>query len=285
MILSIDETRIEEAAQYASNVNQMKVGNCETFDTFYENILSNFRKMIKNKDDKVLICTEDDKILGVLAILVELNEKYLEVTWGLYASENFQEIAMLFYTYMKEKYAGFHVDAVYSEENKEAICFMQSIGANCISSDIKMKLVNDNFQPSREDKLIVPIAEKYYKAFCKLHDENHKNVYWTGERILSKLKKFDILVALEKDELVGSVVGEPYGDKKKDINFIETDSNHRRQGYAKSLLQKSINEAFLLGIKEITLQVEIRNIPAKKLYESFGFIKTDTIYTYSIESL
>ncbi|WBW94941.1 GNAT family N-acetyltransferase [Oceanirhabdus sp. W0125-5] len=285
MILSIDETRLEEAAQYASNVNRMKIDNCETITTFYKKILSNFRKRIKNEDDKVLVCTEQDKIVGVLAILVETNDKYIEITKGLYAAENFQEIAMLFYTYIKEKYAGFHLDAVYSQENKEAIYFMQSIGASCISPDIKMKLVNDDFQPSKENKLIVPITEKYYKSFCRVHDENHKNVYWTGERLLSNLNKFDILIALDKDELVGSVVSSVYGDKKKDILFIETDSNHRRQGYAKSLLEKSINEAFLFGINEITLQVVMRNIPAKKLYESLGFLKTDTIYTYSIESL
>jgi len=285
MILSIDENRVEEAAQYASNVNQMRVDNCETFAIFYENILSNFRKRIKNEYDEVLICTEHDEILGVLAILVEPNDKYLEVVKGLYAAENFQEIAMLFYRYMKEKYAGFHLDAVYSQEDKEAICFMQNIGASCISSDIKMRLVNDDFQPLKENKVIVSITEKYYKSFCRLHDENHKDVYWNGERLLSNLNKFDILIALDKGEVVGSVVSSDYGDKKKDILFIETDSNHRRQGYAKGLLEKSINKAFSFGIKEITLQVEMKNIPAQKLYESFGFFKTDTIYIYSVESI
>lgn len=284
MIINIDETRAAEAAQYVNHIIEIKEYNNEACENDYEKILNRLKKRIQQPNDEVLICTENNKILGVLALIVIPEDKYLEATDGVYAEENYQEVAMQFYNYMKDKYSGFHFDTVYSHKHKEAISFMESIRANCNSIDLKMKLEKDNFKPSKENKEIIPLSEKYYEDFCKLHDEEHKNVYWTGKRLLLALDKVDILIALDTDKLVGSVVSVEYG-KKKAIDFIETDKYYRNQGYAKSLLGKSINEAFLSGIEEVTLDVETDNTSAMHLYESFGFHKTDTTYTYSIESI
>lgn len=285
MIISIDETRVVEAAEYANRLNQINKDNCKTCATEYEKMLSSFRKKAKHSDDEVLICTESNKILGVLAVCVDPKEKYIEAVNGVYAKEKYQEIAVQFFKYLKKKYAGFHFDAVYSQENKEAICFMESIGASCISIDLEMTLIKDDFQYLKGNKQVLPLSDKYYESFRRLHDESHLDVYWTGNRILSALDKFDVFIALEKDELVGSVVTSTGGGKREGIYFIETDKCYRRQGYAKGLLGKSIDKAFLSGASELAIQVEIENSPAIHLYESFGFQKVYTANTYSIESL
>lgn len=285
MIISIDETRVIEAAQYANELNQIQEHKCKACATEYDKMLYYFRKRLKRPDDEVLICTDNNEILGVLAILVETKDKYLEAVGGVFAKENYHEIAMQFFKYLKEKYAGFHFDAAYPKENKDAISFMESIGANCISMDLEMLLKKDDFCPSKVNKEILPLSEKYYEGFSKLHDENHPDVYWTGDRILAYLDKFDVLIALDKDNIVGSIVTSRFGNKKEEIYFIETDKCYRRQGYANSLLQKSIDKAFKSGIKELMILVETDNIPAFNLYESSGFEKVDTCNTYSIESL
>jgi ribosomal protein S18 acetylase RimI-like enzyme len=285
MIISIDETRVVEAAQYANELNQIQEHRCKACAADYDTLLYYFKKRLKRPDDEILVCTAHNEILGVLAVIVEAKDKYLEAVGGVFAKGNYQEISMEFFNYLKEKYAGFHFDAAYPEENKEAISFMESIGASCIGMDFEMALKKDDFQPSKVNKEILPLSEKYYESFCRFHDENHPNVYWTGERILSALDKFDVLIGLEKDKIVGYIVTSTSGNKKEEIYFIEADKCYGRQGYAESLLQKSIDRTFESGIKELMVMVEIDNISEINLYESFGFEKVDTCNTYSIESL
>lgn len=285
IILSIDKSRVEEAAKYVTDIHEIASEGCEDSAAFYEKTLSYFNKVVDRTHDDILICTEKDMILGVMALFVEPQEKYVEITKGIYAKENFEEVSMEFYSYLKETYKGFHLDGVYLEKDSKQIAFMKRINAKCISSCATMSLIRENFNYSDENRTIVPLTEKYYESFCKLHDEAHKDVYWTSERLIAKIDKFDILIALDNGKLVGSVVALGYGDKKVDLSFLETHPNHRGRGYGKSLLRKLINDSFQSGTKEFTLEVEIGNTPAEKLYESIGFIKKNNIYTYSIDSL
>lgn len=285
MIINIDETRVVEVAQYANRLNQVKEHSCKACSAEYKNMLYSFRKMIKHPEDEVLICTEENKILGVLALFVEAENKYLEAVGGVYAEENYQEVAMEFYGYMKEKYAGFHFDAVYPIENKEAMKFMQSIGASSSGIDLEMKLKKDNFHHLELSKQALPLSKKYYEEFCRFHNNNSPNVQWTGDRLLKALDRFNIYIALDNDELVGTIVSSAYEKSKSEIYFLEIDKHHQRQGYAKSLMEKSIHEAFLSGIEEVLVIVNNNDIPSINLHNSFGFEKADATSTYSIEVL
>lgn len=285
MIISIDETRVVEAVQYANRLNRIKEHNCKACAVEYDNMLYTFRKMLKHPDDVVLICTENNKILGVLALCIESKDKYLEAVGGVFAEENYQDIAMQFFKYLKETYAEFHFDAAYPKENTEAICFMQSIGANRIGVDLEMNLKKCDYKSSKGSTQVIPLNDKYYESFSRFHDGNNSTVYWTGERILSALDKFDVFIALDKDKVVGSIVTSTFGNKKREIYFLGTDNGYHRQGYAGSLLEKSIDRAFSSGANELMVMVGIENNPEINMYESFGFQKTDTCNTYSIESL
>ena len=49
------------------------------------------------------------------------------------------------------------------------------------------------------------------------------------------------------------------------------DKDFRRKGYGEKLLKESIKEMRLNGISSILLYVNIKNLPAIKLYEKVGF--------------
>jgi ribosomal protein S18 acetylase RimI-like enzyme len=285
MIISIDETRVVEAAQYANRLNSIKEHNCKACVAGYDNMLYSFRKMLNHPDDEVLICIQNNKIVGVLALCIELKDKYVEAVGGVYAEENYQDIALKFVEYLKRKYAGFHFDAAYPKENIEAIYFMQTIGANCIGADLEMTLKKYDFKSTKCNKQVILLNDKYYESFSRFHDESNPNVYWSGERILSALNKFDVFIALDKDEVIGSIVTSTFGNKKREIYFMETDKGYRRQGYAKALLEKSIDRAFSSGANELIVMIGKDNFPAINMCESFGFGRTDTCITYSIDSL
>ena len=285
MIISIDETKVIEAAQYASKLCESKEHKCKACPDEYNKILLSFRRMINHQDDEVLICVNENKILGVLALLVEPDNKYLEAVGGVYAKENYQEIAIKFYKYIKEKYTGYKFDAVYPEENIEAIYFMESIDTKLISSDLEMKLKKDDFHLSNSNNSSVPLSKKYYGSFCRFHDEYNENVYWTGNRLLLALDKFDISITIDKEEVIGEIVTSVYENGKKEIYFLNVDKNHQGYEHDKSLLENCIHKSSLSNIKEIMVLVEKNDTNSINLYKSFGFHKSDTVITYSINSL
>lgn len=285
MISNIDESRVIETAKFLDRLTQINSRKSKFFPSGFDEILSTLRKRLKKSNNEVLIYTENNNILGVLVLYIEKNEKYLEEMGGVFANERYKEISIEFFKYLQGQYKGFHLDVVCPQRNKEAICFWDSINAKCLGTDLEMKLTKSSYKSLKESKIVIPLSDKYYNAFCKLHDECHTDVYWTGSRILTALDKFNVLIIIEKEDLIGAIVTTKRGTIEEYIFFIETNTKYRKQGYAKSLLQKFINRTFLSDINVINLQVEINNIPAINLYKSFGFREIDCYSTYSIESL
>lgn len=58
---------------------------------------------------------------------------------------------------------------------------------------------------------------------------------------------------------------------KSVIYSIATDSKYRGKGYGRKLLEESVKEMKLNRIYSILLYVNVKNIPAIKLYEKMGF--------------
>ena len=58
-----------------------------------------------------------------------------------------------------------------------------------------------------------------------------------------------------------------------EIMDIAVHKNYRMQGIASQMLAYMINEAKLMNIKRINLEVNEKNLPALNLYKKFGFIE------------
>ena len=59
-----------------------------------------------------------------------------------------------------------------------------------------------------------------------------------------------------------------------DIHNVATHVNYRRRGIARLLLGQVLVQAEAHLISRVTLEVRRSNMPAQRLYESFGFINT-----------
>lgn len=72
-----------------------------------------------------------------------------------------------------------------------------------------------------------------------------------------------------------------YNNGKANVMLVDnvwTDKKHRRQGYAKKLMNKAIELAKAEGVDSIELIVNKDNLPAKKLYEAMGMELTNKDY-------
>jgi putative acetyltransferase len=92
---------------------------------------------------------------------------------------------------------------------------------------------------------------------------------------LDGLKKPDITFwsAWEGEGLVGCGALKEIDDQHGEIKSMKTSSSHLKKGVAKRLLQHIIEEAKRRGYQRLSLETGSMDafIPARRLYESFGF--------------
>lgn len=117
---------------------------------------------------------------------------------------------------------------------------------------------------------IVKLSVEHLEQILSLFEEQFKSEAWSREQIQSSLLTpstsfYGIFVAKEL-VCVASIL-----QSVDDINLLDiaTKNEYKRKGYAKHMLN------FLLGLKKdnqtFSLEVKSKNLPAIKLYESFGF--------------
>ncbi|OZV13204.1 hypothetical protein CIW83_04835 [Tissierella sp. P1] len=280
MIKGVDILDLERVAKYAYQLNLNPQHKCKAFPTDYNDILRQFKNMINHPNNELLILTDHINILGVLALLVEPEEMYLEAIGGVFAENNYKAVAKEFYAYVKDNFKGYRFDAAYPRENEQAIDFMKTIGAKLLDFDYEFRLSKNEYESMTEVGNIILLNEKYYESFVEIHNKFHPDVYWTGERLLEALDKFDIFIILEDDKVVGSIVTSKFS---KEIYLMEVAEDKQNLGYGTALINKSVKHAFNNGADELMVMVDKNNLAALHLYEKLGFKKTDTCLTYCIK--
>lgn len=281
MIRKAENNEVEIVAKYAYRLNSEQRHRCKAFPTDYDSILNQFKKILNHPNDELLILADDCEINGVLALLVEPDDRYIEAIGGVFAEYNYEATAKEFYKYLKTRYCGYQFDAAYPEENIQAIDFMKSIGARLLGYDFEFKLHKSEYKAFPETDNIVRLNSKFYKSFIEIHDKFNPDVYWTGEKLINALDKFNVFIALENDEVIGSVVISNLSNKTEEIYFIEVEESKQNHGYGTALMNKAIQNAFRNGTDEIMVMAEKDNLTAIHILEKFGFRETDSCLTYS----
>lgn len=111
------------------------------------------------------------------------------------------------------------------------------------------------------------------KSINNLGSKLHKNYDF-------KLDVFSSCYVCEVDNNVVGFVTYSIIYERAEIVDIIVDDEKRRLGYGKLLLNKVINEARKKGCKNITLEVDVSNFIAIKLYETLGFLKVGVRKNY-----
>lgn len=78
------------------------------------------------------------------------------------------------------------------------------------------------------------------------------------------------LVAEDKGEVVGYIIGSPDGTRAR-IESMAVSLRWRRKGIGQAMLNRVLQQFKEAGSEEVELQVRVNNIPAISLYEAAGF--------------
>lgn len=283
MIRVAKQEELSQLVDFAYRLNSLPQHKCKAFPGDYAGIMRQFSKMFENNDDQLLVAEEDGAIRGLLALLVEKDNTYLEAIGGVFTEDDYYMVASDFYSYIVSEYPGYRFDAAYPIENKQAISFMESIGAELIDYDLELRLKIENYTSEEHMNPVFQLSDSYYKGFVHLHDSTNPDVYWTGERLLKALDKFDVLITTKEEFVSGSVVTSKWNKDMAEIYLLSVTKDHKEKGIESALVGKAVEGAFKRGVREVLVMVERDNTLMLNLYRSMGFNQTDTCLTYSLK--
>ena len=122
-----------------------------------------------------------------------------------------------------------------------------------------------DYTPKPVNADIVPYSPEYEASYRAIHDD--EGLYWTAERMLKALDKYDVHLAIENAEAVGYIEMTTRDDENEPIQILVKPES-RGKGYGRALLQTAIEKNFP---RKMVLEVYANNTPALNLYRSLGF--------------
>lgn len=250
-----------EIADFICQKNNEPDSFCHLCPQVREDIVRELDRILAKAEPSLLVFRDEaNAIQGVFRLIVESEEKYLELIWGFVRNLSIYDSL---FAYFRREYPGFHLDAIVTKGNETMYEAYQSQGIRYDDEQILMTL--DVYSPRPVDAAIVRYTPEYEASFRAIHDD--EGVYWTAERMLKALDRYNVFVAVENEEAVGYIEVTTYDDENEPIQlWVKPDC--RGKGYGRALLQTAIENNFP---KKMILDVYANNTPALNLYLHLGF--------------
>jgi ribosomal protein S18 acetylase RimI-like enzyme len=99
----------------------------------------------------------------------------------------------------------------------------------------------------------------------------------------NKYSDYTIKVLYCDDDLAGFVTYYKFFDQIGRVLFLCVDEKYRRFGFAKKLLENSIEDLFNKNIDKVFLITRLENVKAQNLYKKFGFMETERDENFELE--
>jgi ribosomal protein S18 acetylase RimI-like enzyme len=148
------------------------------------------------------------------------------------------------------------------------------------SENAVLTLSRENYQPlAKRQSRVLSYQKRFFKRFETLHETLFPNAYFSARQIAEKINEnHRLFLVVEERQLLGYLFckielesGSGY------VDFIGTASSARGRGVGADLLASGID--WMLSAPttmKINLTVSADNVPARHLYEKFGFV-TDRV--------
>lgn len=252
---------IQEIAAYLFEKQSDPDQFCHLCPTDRDGIFKELTRLFAKPDPRVLGVRDAAGTLhGVFNLLVLPQDRYLETDWGFVSSPSVYDG---FIAYLRTAYPGYHLDAVVTKSNRDMAEAYRKNGLTYQKEQILMEL--KAYTPKPVDATVIPYSPKYEASYRAIHED--EGLYWTAERMLKALDRYDVSIVAENGEAVGYIEMTTLSDENEPIQlFVKAEC--RGKGYGRALLQAAIEKNFP---KKMVLEVNADNTPALSLYKSLGF--------------
>ena len=250
-----------EIAEYIWEKQNEPGSFCHLCPQDRDGIIKELDRLFTKPDPRVLVLRNDAGILqGVFNLLVIPEEQYIETDWGFVNDPSVYDALI---NYLHSTYPGYHLDAVVTKSNQTMFETYRKNGLVYQEEQILMDL--KEYTPKSVNTKIVRYSAEYERSYRAIHDD--EGLYWTADRMLKALDKYDVYTAVENGEVVGYIEMTTCDDENEPIQLL-VKPECRGKGYGRALLQTAIENNFP---RKMVLEVDAGNTPALNLYLSLGF--------------
>ena len=282
MIIEVKEDLIDEVMTFAWEfTSHQETCSFPKFKDF-EDLKKVFLRLLKSEDDRVLACIENEVLVGVLNLQVKKEDLYLQSLGGIFAKQDFDDVAKQFIQYLKVRYPNFNMYFRYPLENQTAIMFLEKMGAELLDACVTMELRQEDFKMSSSKHGVIRLPSDYYEDYAAFHDAHYPNIYWNSQRIFDHLDLWNIYVVIENQKIIGNIFIRMNGSEAE-IFGLSIDESYQRDNLELDLLSTSMKDCFLKDIEHVLFFVnedDQRQIDATL---EIGFKQIDTYRCYRIK--
>ena len=270
--------RIEELVQFASSLNSNGEHHIGFFGEGEADVRTSLAECLIPPAKGFQMAYENDQVIGIFGVDAdpEINRGWLfgplvnHPDWHRVADQLYESVLPLIPANIRDR------DLFCDIQNARLDEFAARHGFAFRSENAVLTLLRDHYTPSAKKKSqIIPYQEHFFEAFENLHNTLFPNTYFTARQIVEKQDAHhQLLLAVEGEQLLGYHFCkiEPESESGY-VDFIGTDSSARGRGIAADLLASGVDWMLsAASTKHISLTVNSDNLPARRLYEKFGFV-------------
>ncbi len=229
---------------------------------------------------------DGDQLVGVFGVDAdpEISRAWLfgplieHADWQTIANQLYADVLLLIPVDIRD------YDLFCDVQNTHVEAFAARHGFPLTSENAVLILTRKDYKPAaKRQTQIIPYQEGFFEQFEKLHKTLFPNAYFTARQMVEKIdKNHQLFLAIEDDQLLGYHFGkiEPESESGY-VDFIGMDSAARGRGIGADLLASGVD--WMLSApttKKIRLTVNADNVPARSLYEKFGFVTERIMHGY-----
>ena len=248
------------------------------FPTNTKDIEKRIIKRLDQTDVDVLQYKEEDSIKGYMELLIDQDERYLQIL-VVFASPDYRQVLDTFFHYISTTFKGYKLHYVVSDRNVEVIQYMHQTNATTSGEELMIHVFKSVFKPSDIISSTL-LSSPYETDFITLHNNVMPDVYWTGERLLENQNLFQIIITISDSTIDGYAVLSRNARSEEEIYFVYADSDE--------LKIKLIHDVLSLGFQQaesIQLLLDQKERSIMPLLHTLGFQEKERIITYYIESV
>lgn len=277
MIKSYDINQLQKCCTLIqkSNYGKWKV---RYFPTKASEIKKRITKRDEQLDVSVLVLLATNEIKGYLELLIDKEEKYLQIL-AFFAESNFSNVLDKYFEYIEMNYRSYKLHYVVSDFNLDVIKYMEQINASSDGLEVMIHVSKETFV-YRECSDVIKMKKEHHNEFIRLHDSLYPGAFWTGNLILEDENRFIKRVLLNDEEVIGYSIVSNSKRSEEEIYFVYAWNMEKKL----DLISDSLKLTFKTA-KTVQLLLDSNEIKEIPLLKKLGFEEKEKIITYSIESI
>lgn len=225
MIKRISGESIPEIAQFIWDVYQDPRTRTTPPYESCENVRNHLMKCMEYDTSDLIGCYIDDKLEGVLLIIVDEPGSYLNIQGPYIPNQSmYSLVATELIEFVESNFKGKKCFVGTTKPNINSQEFFRSRDFKCVDDMIQMSIYKDDLGSMNLQYDIQLLSEDLMDDYRVFHDNQYHDYYWLSERIYDVLDKWKIHVLMDQNQIVGSIFtmkqsedsGEIYGCKVLD---------------------------------------------------------------------